>query len=303
VIFHGCIAAGLDRFVGTVSKTSGSGTITGSGTAFLTAVKIGYKLHIPGGAVDEFDLYVTAIASDTSLTVSPAPTSTASGQLCEPDQEIGNATFTPVKYEYDRLIHSSLLGVYDTDNYHYSSSANLTGTVAKTSGNTTITGTGTAFLTGVAVNQVIDVPGGGGTDTLVIRTIASDTSLTVWRAPSYTASGQTAKNNPAAIAIPIGLGGYYDIGIEDDWRYGIGTVRQGNVFLNLSTGVAATPGAALGGVNMPRVPTSGETAYKWAAPRKLAEGDFIVNRAYQDSGSSVSQTPYYAMWVSYRGPV
>lgn len=298
VSFHGCLAEGMNRLTGTVSKTSGSGTITGSGTAFLTEVKVGYRLHIPGGAVDEYGLVVTAIASDTSLTVSPAPTSTASGQLCEPDFPVPDSTFTAIKYEQPDNTHES----FDTDNYHYSSSAALTGTVAKTNGNTTIVGTGTSFTTELGVNQVIDIPGGGAIDTLVVTAITDDTHLTVATAPTHTASGQTATCNPACIAIPQGLGGYYLIGIEDDWRYGAGTVREGNIFKNLSTGGTITPAVAAGGVNTARVQTAGETAYKWAAPRLLDAGDFLVNMAYQDSGATLGMTPFYAMWVIYLGP-
>lgn len=299
VRFHGCLAEGMNRLHGTVSKTSGSGTITGVGTSFLTEVKVGYRLHIPGGATDEYGLVVTAIASNTSLTVSPAPTSTASGQLCEPDFGVPNVTFTPIKYEQPGGTHES----FDTDLYHYSSSAALTGTVAKTTGFTTLVGTGTAFLTELGVNQVIDVPGGGGIDTLVVTAIADDTHLAVANAPTHTASGQTATGNPAAIAIPAGLGGYYLLGLEDDWRGGGGTVREGNIFKNVSTGGAIGPDAAVGGVNVARVDsTSGETAYKWSGPRLLLEGDFLVNLAYQDSGATLNMTPFYAMWAIYLGP-
>lgn len=52
---------------GTVSATNTSTTVTGSGTAFLTEVAVGDVLHI-----NSTYRKVTAIASDTSLTVSPA---------------------------------------------------------------------------------------------------------------------------------------------------------------------------------------------------------------------------------------
>lgn len=68
----------------------------------------------------------------------------------------------------------------------------LTGTVGKSSSNTLIFGTGTAFLTEASVGREIVVPGGGGTDYLYITNICSDTILYVDRAPSYTATGQTA---------------------------------------------------------------------------------------------------------------
>lgn len=68
---------------------------------------------------------------------------------------------------------------------------NLTGTVAK-NGTTTLTGTGTAFLSEISVGQVIRVPGVASEDRTV-ASIASNTSLTVTTAFAQTASGQTAQ--------------------------------------------------------------------------------------------------------------
>lgn len=68
---------------------------------------------------------------------------------------------------------------------------NLTGTVAKTSGQSTLTGTGTAFTTELAIGQTIRVPGGANEDRLILH-IASSTSLTVGGTWANTASGQTA---------------------------------------------------------------------------------------------------------------
>ncbi len=50
---------------GTISVTTGSATVTGDGTSFMTDLKVGYKIKTAGGVVRE----VTAIASDTELTV------------------------------------------------------------------------------------------------------------------------------------------------------------------------------------------------------------------------------------------
>lgn len=67
----------------------------------------------------------------------------------------------------------------------------LTGTVSKTAGNATITGSGTAFLTELAVGQRVTIPGGARTTYVFVRSIASDTSFTALHAPAQTASGQT----------------------------------------------------------------------------------------------------------------
>lgn len=99
----------------------------------------------------------------------------------------------------------------DTNNFHFTSTANLTGTVSKTSGNATITGSSTLFTTELSVNQVISIPGGGGTDVCVVTAIASNTSLTVstQTQPANTASGQTAARVNYAFAIPTGYAGKY----------------------------------------------------------------------------------------------
>jgi hypothetical protein len=74
----------------------------------------------------------------------------------------------------------------------FGSAANLTGTVSKTAGSTTITGSGTSFSTALDVGDVIEVPGGTYTERVVVVAIASNTSLTVHRTMSFSASGQTA---------------------------------------------------------------------------------------------------------------
>ena len=62
---------------GTITVTNASGTVTGSGTAWTTNVQIGDALHTPDGKVYE----ITALASNTSLTISPVyQGSTLSGQ-------------------------------------------------------------------------------------------------------------------------------------------------------------------------------------------------------------------------------
>lgn len=92
---------------------------------------------------------------------------------------------------------------------HRTSSANLTGTVSKTNGSTTVTGSSTLFTSELSVGQVITIPGGGATDRLVVASIASNTSLTVMTAPTHTASGQTAARDNTCIVFGAGDAGYY----------------------------------------------------------------------------------------------
>lgn len=66
----------------------------------------------------------------------------------------------------------------------------LTGAVAKAA-TTTVTGTGTVFLSELAIGDVIRVPGGTGTESRIVSAIANDLSLTVSVAFTTTASAQT----------------------------------------------------------------------------------------------------------------
>lgn len=72
---------GPASLTGTLSKTNGSTTVTGSGTAFTTELAVGDVIKIPHGSADSAgDIRkITAIASATSLTVDAACTATASG--------------------------------------------------------------------------------------------------------------------------------------------------------------------------------------------------------------------------------
>ena len=60
---------------GTVKTTSGSATVTGSGTKFLTEVKVGDQI-----TVNQVNKIITAVSSNTSLTVDSNFSSTLSGQ-------------------------------------------------------------------------------------------------------------------------------------------------------------------------------------------------------------------------------
>lgn len=67
----------------------------------------------------------------------------------------------------------------------------IAGTVSKTSGSKSVTGSGTAF-TDLVAGQELTIPGGGGDDVVQVALVTSDTALTVTVAPTHTASGQTA---------------------------------------------------------------------------------------------------------------
>jgi hypothetical protein len=74
---------------------------------------------------------------------------------------------------------------------HFTSAANLTGTVAKTASSATLVGTGTAFTTELTVGQLISVPGTAA-EVFAVTAIADATHLTLSAAAANSATGQTA---------------------------------------------------------------------------------------------------------------
>lgn len=82
-----------------------------------------------------------------------------------------------------------------------------TGTITKNNGNVALVGVGTLFLTELAVGDTITIPGGGGTDTLVVATITNDLNLTVSVAPTHTSATQVvtlAMTNPINFLVATG---------------------------------------------------------------------------------------------------
>jgi len=66
----------------------------------------------------------------------------------------------------------------------------ITGTVSKTADLPTVTGAGTSFTTELEAGDEIAIPGGGGTDYVVVKSITDNTHLELYLAPGYTAAGQ-----------------------------------------------------------------------------------------------------------------
>ena len=80
---------------GTVAK-AGSTTLTGTSTLFLTELMVGDLISVPGGGGTEVR-EVSAIASNTSLTVTATFANTASGQTCT---YTSNITLASTTHEY-----------------------------------------------------------------------------------------------------------------------------------------------------------------------------------------------------------
>lgn len=110
-------------------------------------------------------------------------------------------TFTPVPLDTELL---------DTDGYHFTSNANLTGTVTKTAASASLVGVGTAFTTELSVGQVISIPG-VATELGAVKVIVDDTHLTLWNPLANSSGGQTAQRVSSAVSIPSGLGGKYSL--------------------------------------------------------------------------------------------
>lgn len=130
----------------------------------------------------------------------------------------------------------------DTDGFHFTSGAALTGTVAK-NGTTAIVGTGTLFTSELAVNQVISIPG-TATEIGVVASITDNTHLTLVAAMANTASGQTATRQNGFIAIPSGMAGKYRISGGAQWTT-VTTSKNDYASLNVNATLTAA-GNAIG---------------------------------------------------------
>lgn len=286
--YRGVQAMNYGRFpVGAISATNGSPNLVGSGTHFLSQVEVGYFINgFPSG------LYtVQSITDDTHLALTANVTDATGTYTCSPDFPVPNNTFTRVPLRGP--------DVWDTDNFHFTDHSALSGTVTKSSTSTTIVGSGTAFTTQLAVNQVVDVPGGSGIDTLVVKSITDDTHFVAWQTPASSASGQTATKNPDCIAVPTavtnGASCYFLAYIYQDWDYASGGMREMSLFKNLPSGI--TPSLTnvatelQGNFSAPVALTGDETADQCILPVKATDGDYFSVFAYQNTGGSVGLTP------------
>lgn len=99
---------------------------------------------------------------------------------------------------------------HDTNTYHFTSDAALTGTVAKAASSATITGSGTSFTTELSVGQVITIPG-TAIEVCAVSAITNNTSLTCTANMANTASGQTATRRSGYVVVPSGKAGKYTL--------------------------------------------------------------------------------------------
>lgn len=187
--------------------------------------------------------------------------------------------------------------------------ANCTGTVALTSGSTTVTGTGTAFLSELHIGQrtlVVDA-GDNRSFLLVVDRVVSDTSFIATKAPTFTGtvSGETLVRLPVIFAV-------------DTQR---GTQIRGNTvrldkgtLLSVGSGVFRINGAALSAsltvTRDPKVSLYDQTAGTYthftlgmdtpAAPTLAAVGG--GTKDMQGGNYSIVITPERTETVGYNNP-
>jgi hypothetical protein len=173
---------------------------------------------------------------------------------------------------------------FDTDAFHFTSAAALTGTVSK-NGTTTITGSGTSFTTELTVNQVISIPG-TTVEYFVVSAIASNTSLTVWASATNTASGQTATRRSECAGIPSGLGGYYLLQASTGFASNATGMRRIGFGQNLTPFSNTVPNVH-GGAGAPGN-SSGATVPPAMTVISCAAGDLLMFIARQDAGGALN---------------
>ncbi|MBY0451234.1 MAG: hypothetical protein K2X01_11480 [Cyanobacteria bacterium] len=243
---------------GTVAYTSGTNTVTGTGTSFLADFKIGDVIFIGGSSA----VRITAVSSNTSLTVDFTWGSSASAQTYTRGGRAANIWYNLYAVT-DGTTTGLLLSTRNVAggdtlvDLPFTPSSALTGTVATTVGSATITGMGTTFQTDYQVGDTILINGG---NQLQIASITSNTVMTATANASATVSAVThtrirarirqipfaVRNDGSAAFLPFFVTpgqGFWDIWYKD--------YEFGGYYVTLSGGTSTagftSPG---GGVNV-----------------------------------------------------
>lgn len=208
----------------------------------------------------------------------------------------GDAVFCDMSTVSSQTINTSnttqaLFGTTDGQNpagQHFTSAANLTGTVAKAASAKTLIGTGTAFLTELAVGQVISVPGTAA-EKNVITAIADDTHATVQNNWANTATGQTAARVNSAFVAPF-VGRYSIV-----CRMAFTHVTEGKRSIQLYVNAAAVTGAKSGD----RYIKTNDDSVEFVWHMKLNQYDFVEFLPLTDETTSPISAKYAQ--ISYLG--
>lgn len=181
------------------------------------------------------------------------------------DQSITTATATALGFATEDL---------DSNAQHFTSAANLTGTLAKTASSAAVVGTSTLFTTELTVGQVISVPGTAA-EVRVVTVITDDTHLTVNANFANTASGQTAARLNSPIVFPVARLYLVNAGIL--WDTSATGNRTIEVRLNGATILAGQSAAAI-------------ASQEQAVSRLInaAQWDYVEALVTQSSGGSIN---------------
>jgi hypothetical protein len=242
--------AGSGRFTGTSSSTltgtadpAASTTLSGTSTLFTTELVVGDRITVNGETRT-----VTAIASDTSLTVDVAFTNTASASVTKLPaiflaRTSGNAVNLTLNDQGNLGIGTAAaspslkMEVAGSMRLTGPATSVLTGTIDPIA-STTVTGVGTKFLNELVVGDRITVTG----ETRTVTAIASDLSLTVDSAFSDNAN-DTSPDKLAVIFVARDSSGTVQTRIND-----IGTLILGPTGSGKITYLTADPVYTIGGV-------------------------------------------------------
>lgn len=198
---------------------------------------------------------------------------------------VPNDTFTAIKYNEN---------LFDTGNFHpITADVNLTGTVSKTTGDNTITGVGTAFLSELSVGDPVKIPGGTVVyypDVVVVASVTDNTHFEAYFPPLQTASGQTAVLDSSVFVAQYT--GIYAMDGNTSYRGNSNGVRELNIVLGGLDGGSLLPGSnthQVGQVFVNPVTSPAETCFSVTSGYLMLEqGEYWQIFAFQNSGGSLN---------------
>jgi len=175
---------------GTVSVTSGSAAITGSGTTFTTDFIVGDFITTAGGQA----LRITTITNNTSMTAASNFSSTESGVSYRRGGVRETNSCGLNLYMVSDAVGNNVGYLLSTRNVLSGDTLvdlpiiQKSGSASVTSGANTITGSSTAFLTEFVVGQQVVVKSGSNIGWATISSIQSNTQMTITGTWGLTAS-------------------------------------------------------------------------------------------------------------------
>jgi hypothetical protein len=243
---------------GTVSK-DGTDTVTGSGTAFLTEVRAGDRILIPGTA-DEL-LWVESVESNTSLTLVDAAVNTASAQTATsyPDYPVLAFVMNELKADAASVITiGDLSGTMSPVSYSANTSFNF-----PAGRGVELVGAGTTLITSAVVPTVTNAKRGSKIgfvqvpkleDFVLIRnTRSKDVTIPVKQSKAIASGLNSSRYTKPGVTV---AGNLKVSALDQNWDDGIArffgtkcvamlaTVKEERILTDRSFLVNYTPGAS-----------------------------------------------------------